>query len=305
MANPYAPDTPHWEAAFEHYYHDRVIEAFREVRNHGLGEAGDLLRWYRVIEAEAATRRKSATLQVTPWLCLEYVPEETMGLEAKLATQTLDACDEVAQRLGWEHSLPTMLSILAEETEAPWATNPYGYCVSKETIEKICLPNYLIDDELEFGQAVAHEYAHVISTNIADDYAPRWVEEAVSVLVERRFDVETWRGFCDEPSAWLSPADLEGVLVDRTDDDGGKEEIWVAYQQAGWIGRYLSGLTHDCRLGDFLREIANESLMLNIIRALTGKDRTDAALKRVYGLNKRELFRRAYNWLGELDENEL
>lgn len=305
MANPHAPDTPHWEAAFEHYYQDRIIEALSEIRDHGVGEAGDLLRWYRVIEAEAITRKKSKTIKVASWLSLEFVPSETMGIEAELVTRTLEACSEVANRLGWAHSVTTLLSILAEETDAPWATNPYGYCVSKEPYEKICLPNYLVDDPSEFSQAVAHEYAHVISSNIADEYAPRWVEEAVSVLVERRFDNETWRTFCENQKSWLDPTDLEAVLVDRSDDDGTKEEIWMAYQQAGWIGRYLSNKFGDERLGEFLREIANESPAFNLLRTLRAQDRTDAALKKVYGLTRRDLFAFAHTWVCNLPESEI
>ena len=305
MANPHVSDTPHWEAAFEHYYQDRIIEAFREIRDHGVGEAGELLRWYRVIEAEAITRRKSDLHQVTPWLSLEYVPQETMGLELELGQRTEEACAEVAQRLGWSHSIETRLAILAEETDAPWATNPYGYCVSKEPYEKICLPNYLVDDPSEFSQAVAHEYAHVISTHITEEYAPRWVEEAVSVLVERRFDVETWKQFCADSAMWLGPIDLEAVLVDRTDDDGTKEEVWMAYQQAGWIGRYLSSLKGDQRLGEFLHEIANESVKGNWKRALLGIDRTEGALKRVFGISKRELFGQAYLWMSHFNDEDL
>ena len=305
MANPHAPDTPHWEAAFEHYYQDRIVEAFREIRDHGVGEAGELLRWSRVIEAEAITRRKSRILSIMPWLSLEYVPSETMGFEDLLGQRILDACTEVANRLGWEHSVNTMFSVLAEETDAPWATNPYGYCVSKEPYEKICLPSYLVDDPSEFRQAVAHEYAHVISSDIAEEYAPRWVEEAVSVLVERRFDVDTWQSFCTRSSLWLSPSDLESVLVDRSDDDGTKEEIWMAYQQAGWIGRYMASLRGESGLGEFLREIANESPKFNLLQTLSGKDRTDGALKRVYGLSKRDLFRKAYQWVSTLEAAEL
>jgi hypothetical protein len=305
MANPHAPDTPHWEAAFEHYYSDRIVEAFIEIRDHGVGEAGDLLRWYRVIEAEAITRRKCQILEVTPWLSLEHVPAETMGTERELAKRTLEACTEVADRLGWDHSVKTMLSILAEETDAPWATNPYGCCVSKEPYEKICLPNYLVDDPEEFNQAVAHEYAHVISGNIADEYAPRWVDEAVSVLVERRFDVEAWRTFCGDAQSWLNSSELEAVLVDRSDDDGTKEQIWLAYQQAGWIGRYLSKLHGDRKLGEFLREIANESPRANLLRTLLGRDRTDAALHRVFGLSRSELFANTYSWICKLDDAEL
>ena len=305
MANPHAADTPHWEAAFEHYYQDRLEAAFDEIKEHGVGEGADLLCWYRVIEAEALTRSKSETITVAPWLTLEFFPEQLMGFEHEMGQRTLSACDEVAKRIGWEHSIRTHLSILAEETDAPWAANPYGYCVSKEPYEMICLPNYLVDDPIEFGQAVAHEYAHVISTNIADEYAPRWVEEAISVLVERRFDKKTWRMFCDLPEMWLSERELEFVLTDRSDDDGSKEEIWRGYQQAGWLGRYLAHLRGDLSLGEFLREIANESPSTNILRSIKGQDRTENALRQVYGLSKRELYSKAYAWVCGLSPESL
>ena len=84
MANSHAPDTPHWEAAFEYYYQDQMVESYVEIRDHGVGEAGELLRWYRVIEAESETRLKSEVLEVNDWLSLEFVPDETMGLEIEL-----------------------------------------------------------------------------------------------------------------------------------------------------------------------------------------------------------------------------
>jgi len=279
--------------------------AFLEIEEFGVGDGAELLRWYRVIEAESITRRKSQTIEVTDWLSLEFVPEELMGLESEVARWALESCDEVATRIGWTHSAKTLLSILAEETDGPWAANPYGYCVSKEPYEKICLPNYLLDDSVEFCQAVAHEYAHVISTDIAEDYAPRWVEEAVSVLVERHFDRPTWEMFCDEPETWLSERELEFVLTDRSDDEAKKEDIWRAYQQAGWIGRYLADLRGEALLGQFLQEIANETPSTNILRSLKRQDRTEHALKRVYSLSKRALFANAYRWMCDLDSDRL
>ncbi len=110
MANPYAADTPHWEAALEFYYLDDVASAFQEVEEHGIGEGAELLRWYRVIEAEAITRAKSSTKQIGSWLSIEFVPEQLMGLESEIVTRTLSACNEVAARLGWEHSVQTHLA---------------------------------------------------------------------------------------------------------------------------------------------------------------------------------------------------
>ena len=47
----------------------------------------------------------------------------------------------VGKLLGWDHSAPTMVSILAKECDAPWAVNPFGYCTDKYEFDKICLPD--------------------------------------------------------------------------------------------------------------------------------------------------------------------
>lgn len=298
MPTPQDPDAPHWAAALEHYHCDRLEDAYREAQAHGLGEAGSLLRWYRIIEAETITRRRSQTDSVRDWLTIEYVPVEVRELREKLFAIALEACDQVADRLGWTHTETTRLTILAEETEVPWAANPYGYCVSKEAYEKICLPSYLIDEPEEFAQAVAHEYAHVISTSLADGYAPRWLEEAVSVLLERRFEREAWEEFVDGSAPWHDPSTLELVLEGRSDEtEEGDDEVWLAYQQAGWIGRYLTSLGDERRLGTLLREIANESVLRNLALALTGKERVDGALKVTYGRDSHRLFREAFAWM--------
>lgn len=292
MSNPHSQDTSYWDAALEHYQWDRLEQAFDQIADWGIGEAGAYLRWYRVIEAETTTRRKSEVRHVNEWLELEIVPEEVRELESELAASALKACDKVAARLGWSHTEPTRIAILASETEAPWATHPYGYCALKEPYAKICLPGYLIDDLDEFTQAVAHEYAHVVSAGLADDYAPRWIEEAISVLVEQEFDEASWRGFRNGSLPWLSPSDLELALIGRSDDDGDKEEVWLAYQQAGWIGRYLASLGEERQLGDLLRSIADESPVRNLARIARRQGREDAALRQVYGLNVRQLFER-------------
>lgn len=311
MSNPHVLDSSHWQAALEHYHCDRLAEAYGQILEHGIGEAGGHLRWYRVIEAETITRSKSVTEKVTNWLSVEYVPEEVLDLSATLIEQIVAACDQVANRLGWEHGDATLVSILAQETEAPWASHPYGYCVHKEDFEKICLPNYLVDDPDEFSQAVAHEYAHVISEALADGYSPRWLDEALSVLLESRFDDETWRAFRDGEVAWKTPRELEHAIEARGDEGGlddeeierqaweedDKDEIWFAYQQAGWIGRYLCSLKSEKQLGVLLRKVADESPAWNLGRVLKGQDRVDAALRSVYGMGVNQLFREALEFL--------
>jgi hypothetical protein len=296
VANPVGSDAPHWQAALEHYHWDRLEEAYREIFEHGIGEAGSYLRWYRLIEAEAITRRNSRVEQVTPWLTFEYIPDEVGPFRVELVEAMLRAADEVAVRLGWQHGQKTYLSILAEETDAPWATNPFGYCITKEPYEKICLPSYLIDDTEEFKQAVAHEYAHVISGTLSDNNAPRWLEEAVSVLAERRFDEPARQEFVQGIEPWLDPNELE-LMIEGSAEEEDEDSVWLAYQQAGWIGRYLVSLADEKKLGVLLREHADESLIRNLKLALTGRDRFDGALRAVYGMSARQLFDQTLKWL--------
>ncbi len=304
MSNPHVQDSAYWEAALDHYHWDRLDAAYEHIQRRGIGEAGSFIRWYRVIEAESVTRQKSRIERINHWLTLEYVADEVLDLREQLARRTLDACDDIARRLGWTHSVETMVSILAEETDAPWATNPYGYCVSKEPYEKICLPCYLIDDADEFVQAISHEYAHVISDNLSDGHAPRWLEEAVSVLAERSFDRETWKAFCEGKIPWHSPDELE-LLFDLHSSDEQKEKIWHAYQQCGWIGRYLARLSGEGRLADLLRDHCNESVIRNLKLSLSGKDRVDGAVEAIYRMSLGELFERTYQWVRHYDDSAL
>lgn len=301
MASPHAGDGPHWTAALEHYHCDRLEDAYREALAHGIGDAGSLLRWYRVIEAETITRRRSEMHPVNEWLTLEYVPSEVRELRQPLIDRTLNACDEVSERLGWKHGESILLCILSELTESSWQMNPYGYVISKEAYEKICLPAYLVDEPEEYMQAVAHEYAHVISDALSDGHAPRWLEEAVSVLVERRFDADAYEDFISGEAPWHSPNDLEIALEVRIDDTEEQEDqIWLAYQQAGWIGRYLASLGDERRLGDLLRSLANEGFVRNLGLILRGQERVDGALLDLYGFDARQLFARTRDWMSDV-----
>jgi len=335
MSNPHVPDSAHWDAAFEHYHWDRLAEAYDEVQKWGIGEAGGYLRWYRVIEAEAVTREQSVILPINDWLSLEVVQRHAEVYRRELVDRIVGTCDLVADRFGWDHREKTMISILAEETDAPWATHPYGYCVRKEHYEKICLPDYLVENMDEFLQAVAHEYTHVISEAFADGYAPRWMEEALSVLVESRFDTETWEEFRTGEIPWKSAFELELTLEGRSsedepgfemdmaivmatpmedfepleDDDEEEEEeavaseqdsgkeVWRAYQQSGWIGRYLASLGDERRIARLLHQIADESPEWNLDRTLKRKDRVEAALETVYGFGVKDLFALSLDFL--------
>jgi hypothetical protein len=290
VSSPHHLEAVRWEAALEHYQWDRLEDAFGLIEEQGVGETGGLLGDYRLIEAELITRRKGVTKRVNGWLTIEYVTREIMGLEQELADRILRACEEVAARLKWSHDRQTWIAILAEETDADWTTYPFGYCATKEPYEKICLPNHLLDDTDEFHRAVAHEYAHVISNNLSEGFAPRWLEEAISVHAEGAIDEKIALEFRTGDSPWVGPDELERVLESRGNDDAEVDRILQAYQQAGWIGRYMSSLGGDAKLRDLLIALADDRVMSNLKLRILGRDRTDGAMRSVYAQSLPQIF---------------
>jgi hypothetical protein len=307
-----------WTAAFKLDHQDKVSEAFALLRGAGLDQWGQYLKVYRMIEAEAITRGRARIEEASPWLTLEYIPYEVGDAAAAMRRMIGEACDTVARRLGVVHQHPARIAVMAEECDVPWATNPYGYCADKEPYAKVCVPVRLLDDPPEFMQTIAHEYAHVVSLSLSQGRAPRWLEEAVSVLAERSFDQGCWEDFVEDRVDWLPPGALElefgfvrypdqadsgwndpmllpeGPPVTPSDDAGA---MYLAYQQAGFIGRYLLGLADESRVGRLLREIGSQSLWRGLSVALRFRSRTDDALRRVYGLGEQELFDRTLDWL--------
>ncbi|HRI43307.1 MAG TPA: hypothetical protein PLL78_05275 [Fimbriimonadaceae bacterium] len=292
----HTPEHVAWKAAFENYYWDRLEESWELVEESGVGELSYLLGAYRLIEGEYRTRVHSEISPILPWLQFERVLDETGGEDARLGAEIVAACDYAAERLAWTHDAATMVSILAGEVDRPWATNPYGYCVDKHPYDKICLPSHLISDPRQFFEATAHEYAHVISLNLSQGRAPRWLGEAISVLVERPLDRYALRQFRSGRWAWRAPEDLEGMFDVNSDDRDG---VYRAYQQAGLIGRYLAESGDSAKLRQLLVEHAREGLWPSLRRSIAGRSRTDNALRAVYGLGEAELFQKALAGLSE------
>lgn len=307
-----------WTAALQLDRKDKVVEAFDLLRGAGLDQWAHYLKVYRMIEAEAITRTRASVEQAAPWLSLEFIPYEVGQAQHAMRRMIGEACDTVAQRLGAIHEHPTRITIIAEECDVPWATNPYGYCADKDPHAKVCVPVRLLDDPPEFMQTIAHEYAHVISLSLSQGRAPKWLEEAVSVLAEREFDEGCWRDFVEDHADWLTPGELElefgfvrypdaaaagwsdpmllpeGPSVEVADD---ADAMYLAYQQAGFIGRYLLGRGSERSVGEVLRHIGSDSLWRGLGVALSMRSRTDDALRRVYGFGEADLFARTLAWL--------
>jgi hypothetical protein len=286
-------DEAFWQVAIDHYDHDRVEEAFAIVREHGIGAVGEHLSFYREIEAEAVSRRGARRIELSEWVLFEYLPWE-VGDPGPWARRVEKAIAAVSERMGWTPTEKALVAMLAKECDVPWAVHPYGYFADKVPYDKICMPSYLLEDPGEFEQAVAHEYGHVISLNLSQGKAPRWLEEAVSVLLGREFDEEVVGEFARGEIEWLGPAELDGAFEAPDDVDEDDDSVWLAYQQAGLIGRYLAGLGGERRLGDLMRAHADIGLWRGLAASLARRTPTDVALRRVYGLDESRLFEQAF-----------
>lgn len=289
------PDLAHalWKEAIEHYYWDRLDQAFAIASSQGIGPVGVYLTWYRMIEAEWLTRRAGERTKPAPWLDFEWAPDDVGHADmTPVADAVLRACDEVAERLGWTHGAPTLVTILREEVRAPWSVAPHGYCVDMHPYEKICLPRYALDDRIDFRRVVRHEYAHVVTINLSAGKAPRWLSEAISVRMEGGRDRATERAFADGSADWLEPDALERAFAS---EDRGK--VWLAYRQSGLIGDYLASLGGERMVGDLLRAHAEGSFLRRVGAGLLGATHTDVAVRQVYGRSVGKVFGEARGWL--------
>ncbi len=289
-------DLPHamWKQAIEHYYWDRLAEAYEVASTQGAGHAGIYLSWFRMIEAEWLTRRDGQRTPVTDWLDLEFVPDDLGPVPVQdLAEVVVASCDEVAQRLGLPHGAKTLVTMLREEARAPWAIAPYGYCVDMHPYEKVCMPVHLLGNGPELRRTTRHEYAHVLTINASGGHAPRWLSEAVSVLMEGGRDRSTEREFYYGSAEWL-PIDRLEQAFNAPDD---RRRVWLAYRQAGLVGEYLALQYGESRLGDLLRAHAEGSFWKRLGAGFLGATHTDVAFRDVVGRSPGQVVADALEWL--------
>jgi hypothetical protein len=187
-----------------------------------------------------------------------------------------------------------MVSVLAEETDAPWAVGREGYFIDKYPYDKICLPLRATGDSLH--QVIAHEYAHCITLNLAQGRAPRWLDEAVSVTIEGRIDRRAAHAFATGQIPWLNHLNLGSAFMNFANP----QARWLAYQQAGIIGHYLAHLKGTKTLGDLMRAFSDNSFWTELIDRLKGEPPVEEALRQVYGFGVKKLFKEALAWHASL-----
>jgi hypothetical protein len=320
-----------WKVAYEHYYWDRLSEAYSAVSELGAGSGGHGLVGFRMIEGEWITRERGVILPVNDWLTIEVIPQEVgsvslgsprpdplprrrepadgeasagsyqgeTGLPSTLVESVVGACDEVAARFGFEHGPPVLLSVLARESNVPWMPGRHGYCIDKHPYDKICVPSYALHDREDLEHVVQHEYAHVVSLNLSQGRCPLWLDEAVAMVAGGGIDRRAWRLLESGVAEWRDARDLDAAFRGDREDEGARQAVWLAYQQSAVIGHFLASLDGDAGLGRLLRGFSNNTLVQEILMRARGQSAADEALREVYGFGVRELFSEAKGWLSK------
>ncbi|AIE88010.1 hypothetical protein OP10G_4642 [Fimbriimonas ginsengisoli Gsoil 348] len=258
----------------------------------GVGATGAYEGWYRLIEAETVTRRQSEEIAVNDWLTLE-----SSAHSHELAHLTVEACENVARRFGFANRPKTMVTLLAEETDAPWAVGRFGYMMDKYPYDKICIPAGAAASFHGFQEVVSHEYAHVGVLDVTQGRAPHWLNEAVAMLAEQSSDLRMRRAFASGEARWLSPRGLELVHTARRQGEPHPAKTWRAYQQSAWIGRYLVSLKGEEGIGELLRAFSDNSIWTEIKMRVTNQPPADEALRQVYGMSEQAVFDQALAWI--------
>ncbi len=280
-----------WKAASGLYYEDKVIAA-QEIATPNAGAAGGAaLRFYRMIEGEAETRKNSEQAPLSPWLNFEWVSHEVPHHVA-VSEVILHAASKSAERLKWDKHESVLATILVAEADADWNEARYGYCVDKLPYDKICLPQVSTHDPNELWRVTAHEFAHVVVLNTAMNLAPHWLDEGIACTMEGR-DASQARQRLRQGNVWMTPGKLGGAFDPDRRDPSNMHMIRAAYDQGTVLVGYLHSLKGDAGLVELLRAFTEHSRWKDLLTVVSGRQPVDVALKQTFGFESEELFERA------------
>jgi hypothetical protein len=286
-------DYAYWRAVHDLYQREELEKAHRIAIELGAGLGGGGLDWLRLLEAELAAKKKARRLAVSPWLSLDYIPQEVP--EPATVGETALACaDRLGSRFDWKHEEPTVLAILPEEFDNPYSIHRYGYCVPKRDFFKICMPLSSLHSPNVFEDTFVHEYAHVISESLSAGKVADWVSEGFSVFAAGEYDAEALRDFQDHPDWWLAPKELALTISSRGSDEEFPHERYMAYQQSGLVIRFLAQLRGERMLSRLLKAYTGTGFWRDMQALVLGSDPASHAVESVYGMDLRTLFESAY-----------
>lgn len=283
-----------WKVAIDAYYWDRLEQAHDLALE--LGVAYPWQEWfYRLIEAEAVTRETSVIHRLDPQLTLELIPAEIPHSDA-VGQCVLYACNDIKQRFAWPEGADTMVSILAEESNAPWTVGRAGYMMDKYPFDKICIPRSATASPNGLASVILHEFAHVMVLNLSEGLASTWLHEAVTMVAQHWRREADWSAFVKGSEPWLPPAALNAAFNDQHDPRLAHARS-LAYSQSAALGFFLQSIGGEPKMGQLLRAFADNSNWTELRMTLTGQSPADEALRQVYGFGEKDLFARAKAWL--------
>lgn len=287
------PSRIEFGVALRLYDEDRVTEAYNAALDAGLGEEGEYALWFRQIEAEAVTRARSTVRKIDDYLEVEFIPAEAwMGVDS-LTGLAQGSIQAVCDRLGWKSQARTRVTVLAKDVDTPFATNPDGFCVRKNEFFKICIPAYVLEDEVELSAAISHEYVHVVSMLTGGEYVEPWFDEGVAVHLAGERDDEILQEIRLGRWPWLSPRELNFKVRSDEADFEDADSVLAAYQQAGLVvGEVVSVVGEPALLKVFERS-QKHSFWRMLLLTATGTTAFDSALKSVTGKSKPWFFEQA------------
>jgi hypothetical protein len=277
-----------WRTVLDLYDQEKLDASYEIAKTLGEGRDGRGGVTVRLIQAERETEVRGETIPVNDLVSLQYIPEELEESIHEIRDAIRESIAQEQTRFKWELKDKVKISFLAGEFDEWWAPNRYGYCAEKVDMYKICLPYRLSGNASDCARVFKHEFAHVISLSTSKSRVSRWVSEGFSVLAEERHSRRAWEIFMSNPRAWLSPKNLEMQFGPGLELDSAAKSL--AYEQAGFIVRFLAQKHGDASLVGFFEDFADESFMRNLKLSLTSKTRTADALKHVYGVDETELF---------------
>lgn len=292
-------DTANWSVVYTLYEEDK-LEAAQDVLNgmgHGMA-GGRYLSLVRLVESEVRPRVLGTRISLASDLDLEYMPEEQGHSIESISQKILSVTQGERSRFGWQGRDKVLVTLLSIDNDAPWATGRFGYCTAKADYFKICVPYHATLDTTRFANVLAHEFAHVISMSESKGRISNWLGEGFSVYASQDLNEHSKLLFLHSSKAWLAPEALE--LQFRPSLDLGTKEKWLAYQQSGWLVRFLVRLKGEAELVRLFAEYADEGILRNLKLLALGESKTRDAIHHVYGLGLEEFFSKARNSLATL-----
>ena len=272
----------------EAYYWDNLPVAMRLADEAGLGVNADYLSVYRMIEAENVTRMGSVLYDRGDWLLYEYDQETTDVPSHAIEHLLRSGCDQVADAFQWKHGPPVLFTLLHPAVNAPYVPGRDGFFIDKYPFDKVCLPTESLTRQDHFVGAVRHEYTHAMCLNRSEGKCPTWLHEAIATVAEDPRDSRFGR-----PDRWRDPAGLTAAFRSDRESPEGMIKVRSAYAQARILGQFLMNLGGTAKLGSLLEAFTDNTFFQNLMIEATSQRPEDEALKQVYGIGVKELFKRA------------